>query len=78
MKPIKDEELRYEYNTRGYMLYYRDKPIGGAGVSKTSRGCKGNLKLNKDTGELVKRNILNGRIDKFMLDVILKIQAEQE
>ena len=30
--PIEEKDLWYEYNTRGYMLYYKDRPIGGAGI----------------------------------------------
>lgn len=73
---ISPTDLHYEYNSRGYMLYYKNKPIGGAGISKSARGHRGNTKLFKDNAETTLQGILHGRIDKYMLDAILEINAE--
>ena len=71
---IDPKDLHYEYDSRGYMLYYKDKPIGGAGISKSTKGHRSNIKLNRDCAEATKQGILHGRIDKYMLDAILAIQ----
>lgn len=70
---IDPKDLHYEYNSRGYMLYYKDCPIGGAGISKSARSCKGNLKLFEQAAKAEKQAILHGRGQKYMLDEIEKI-----
>lgn len=73
--PIDEKDLWYEYSTRGYMLYYKDRPIGGAGISKSAKGCRDNLKLFKEQAEMDKRAILKGYGQRY-LEVIAKIQKE--
>lgn len=63
---MKDTDISYSYNTRGYMMYYKGKPIGGAGISKTAKGCRSNLKLFKDAAEATKRQLLRGTGDSYM------------
>ena len=70
---MKPEELSYQCNVKGYMLYYKGKPIGGAGISREAKGCRSNLKLFRDSAENTKRAILAGRIDAFMREEIVKI-----
>lgn len=48
-------DLSYSYDTKGYMMYYKGKPIGGAGIDKYAKGCKANLKLFKEQAELTKK-----------------------
>lgn len=72
------DELYYEYNTKGYMLYYRGKPIGGGGIDKYAKGCRANLSLFRTYAEVDKREILSGRGQKRYLDLIEKIDADEE
>lgn len=67
---IKAKDIHYEYTTKGYMLYYKDEPIGGAGIDKYAKGCRANLKLFKQQAELDKRRILSGYGDKRYMDCI--------
>ena len=71
---IDPKDLHYEYDSRGYMLYYKDKPIGGAGISKNARGHRSNTKLFRDSAEATLQGVLHGRIDRYMLDEILARQ----
>ena len=74
---INPKDIHYSYDTRGYMMYYKDKPIGGAGISKEAKGCRANLKLFKEQAEIEKRRIVSGfehRYDK----VIQEIEEEQK
>ena len=73
--PINEKDLWYEYSTRGYMLYYKDRPIGGAGISKSAKGCRDNLKLFKEQAEMDKRAILKGYGQRY-LEAIAEIQKE--
>ena len=57
---INPQDLYYTYDTKGYMLYYKEQPIGGAGIDKHAKGCRSNLKLFRDLGAYEKRCILNG------------------
>lgn len=73
---INPNDIHYSYDTRGYMLYYKDKPIGGAGLGKGVSGCRANLKLFKEQAEIEKRRIVNGIISEYMLKKIQKINEE--
>lgn len=75
---IRAEDIHYEYDTRGYMMYYKNKPIGGAGIDKYAKGCRSNLKLFRDCAEETKRKILAGYIDNYMRDRIREIDKEME
>lgn len=66
--------IHYEYDTRGYMLYYKSKPIGGVGIAKSAKGCKQNLKLFREQAELAKRSIINGYGEKRYIDEIDRIE----
>lgn len=74
---INPNDIYYSYDTRGYMMYYKDKPIGGAGIGKEAKGCRANLKLFKEQAEIEKRRILSGLISKYMLEQIQKIDKEE-
>ena len=73
---IEAKDIHYEYNTRGYMMYYKGKPIGGAGIGNGAKGCRSNLKLFRDYAESTKRSIVSGHIDVYMREQIEKIDAE--
>lgn len=74
--PIDEKDLWYEYSTRGYTLYYKDKPIGGAGILTSAKGCRANLELFKEQAKKDKQAILNG-CDKPYLEAIAEIQKEE-
>lgn len=73
---IEEKDIYYSYNTKGYMLYYKDKPIGGVGIDKHAKGCRSNLKLFREQAEYDKRAILNGYGEKRYLECIAKIKEE--
>lgn len=74
---INPTDIHYSYDSRGYMMYYKDKPIGGAGINKKAKGCLANVKLFKEQAELEKNRILNGFINSYMLENIRKIDEEE-
>ena len=73
---VNANDISYSYNTKGYMFYYKGKPIGGAGIDKNAKGCQSNLKLFKEQAELDKRAILNGYAKRY-LDAIADIDKEE-
>lgn len=73
---VNANDISYSYNTKGYMFYYKGKPIGGAGIDKNTKGCQSNLKLFKEQAELDKRAILNGYAKRY-LDAIADIDKEE-
>lgn len=75
---MKESDISYSYNTRGYMMYYKGEPIGGAGIDKSAKGCRSNLKLFKEGAEVTKRWLLKGIGDKFMLDAIKAIDERAQ
>lgn len=75
---INENDIHYSYDTRGYVMYYKDKPICGAGIDKYAKGCRANLKLFRECAERTKRQILAGYIDEYTKDLIRKIDASME
>ena len=73
---MNEKDISYTYDTRGYMMFYKGKPIGGAGISKNAKSHRGNLKLFRDAAEATKNQILRGCIDEFMRNEIIKIEKE--
>ena len=74
---INPDDVYYTYSTRGYMMYYKGKPIGGAGIAKSAKGCRSNLKLFKDLAESTKQRICSGFVDAYMKEQIEKIDKEE-
>lgn len=72
------EDIHYEYNTRGYMMYYKGEPIGGAGIDKRAKGSRGNLKLFKAAAEATKRELIAGRGNYYMKSEIVAIERRQQ
>lgn len=70
---IDTDEIHYEYNTRGYMMYYKGIPIGGAGIDRNAKGSSANLKLFRECADRTKRQMCAGYIDKYMWDEICRI-----
>ena len=70
-------DIHYTYNTRGYMMYYKDQPIGGAGIDKYAKGCRSNLSLFKEAAAATKRDLLAGRGSKYMMDCIREIEQTE-
>lgn len=78
-KAPRAEDIHYSYDTRGYMMYYKGQPIGGAGIDKYAKGSRGNLRLFRESAEVTKRELVRGGGSQYMKDCILKIdQAEEE
>jgi len=78
------KDFVYSYGCDGYTIYYKNKPIGGAGVklprSKPLRGnqAKENCKLFKESAEREIANILSGSIAPHMQSAIKEIDNEKE
>ena len=75
---MKPEDIGYRYDTKGYMMYYKGKPIGGAGIGKFAKGCRSNLKLFRECAERDRQGLLAGCGSKMYLDNIKKIDDEGE
>lgn len=71
------EDIHYEYNTRGYMMYYKGQPIGGGGIDKHAKGCRSNLKLFREYAESTKRSLVAGIGSKYMMDEIAAIDMRE-
>lgn len=67
------KDFSYTYDYFGYMIQYKNQNIGGAGVIERSKKLKSNLKLYKEEAESTISDILQGRIDSHMLEVIKRI-----
>lgn len=74
---INPKDISYEYSTIGYMMFYKGKPIGGAGIDKNEKGCVSNLKLFKREAELTRLRLCQGYGDQFMYEQIKKIESEE-
>ena len=61
--------IHYEYNKRGYMLYYKGKSIGGAGIEKSAKGCRSNLKLFREQAERDIQSIINGYNKRYINEI---------
>ena len=71
-----ESDISYSYDTRGYMMMYKGKPIGGAGISREAKASRANLKLFRQSADATKREILSGRISEPMKRAIAKIDDE--
>lgn len=69
-------DITYTYSTRGYMLYYKGKPIGGVGILPEAKGCRSNVKLYRDYAENEKRKILSGFVNEMFSSAMKKIDEE--
>lgn len=75
---ISRNDFHYSFDTKGYMIYYQNNPIGGAGIDKQCTGCKANLKLFKESAEQDINNIMKGRGQTRYLNEINKIQSQNK
>lgn len=74
------KDFTYEYSSRGYMLFYKGQPIGGAGILHSARGPVGRqvapqLAENKKDAETAIQNILVGNPGRIYKEAIEKIDA---
>lgn len=73
-KAPKAEDITYTYNNRGYMMYYKGQPIGGAGIDKrAARSCRRNIPLFQKSAEATKRQLVAGCGDSYMMNLIRAI-----
>lgn len=78
-KAPKAEDITYTCNNRGYMMYYKGQPIGGAGIDKrAARNCKKNTLLFQKSAEATKRQLVAGCGGKYMMDLIRAIDNARE
>ena len=78
-KAPRAEDITYTYDTRGYMMYYKGQPIGGAGIDRTARAHRSNLSIFKRSAEATKRELVAGLGGEYMKSCILAIdRAERE
>ena len=77
-KMINPDDIHYEYDSRGYMMFYKGNPIGGAGIGKEAKGCRSNVELFHECAKRTKERICAGYIDRYMLEVIERIDSENE
>lgn len=73
---INANDITYSYNSRGYMMYYKEQPIGGAGIDKSSKGSRANIELFHQQAKLTKNRLLQGYGNKYMLEKIEKIKSQ--
>lgn len=77
-KVPKAEDISYYYNAKGYMMTYKGRPIGGAGIDRTARGCRSNLKLFKQAAETTKSELARGGGSEYMKACIMEIDRAEE
>ena len=68
-------DITYNYDSRGYTMYYKGKPIGGAGIAKSAKGHRSNLTLMRSYAESTKNSLLHGG-EPYMQEQIKKIDWE--
>ena len=77
MRKLSEADIHYSYNARGYMMYYKGQPIGGAGIDKSAKGSSSNLKLFRQNAEATKRTLLAGGGDAYMKAAIQAIDRAE-
>lgn len=72
---IKETDITYVWDHGGYMLYYKRKALGGAGVAGVAKRTPGNLKHHQEQAENAKQETLAGRRH---AEQVAKIDREME
>lgn len=76
------EDFRFTYSAEGYMIEYKGKTIGGAGIigKYKGRGRSREQQINsyKEEAEREIRSIINGNGQKRFYEVINKINYDIE
>ena len=77
---IKQEDFTIQCNKGGYMIYYKDKPIGGAGTltrGKNLRGRAASIQTHdyRNMGNYDIQRILRGQGDQRYYEAINKINS---
>ena len=73
---INPNALTYTYTSRGYTMYYKGLPIGGAGTDTEKKPHRSNVRLYKELAEIDKQRLLNGTGSKLMYDAIREIDSK--
>ena len=76
----KRDDFSYTYNSRGYMVQYKGKNIGGAGISKNAKSPVGQAAtiqkmIYKVCAEAAINAVIKGCGSKHMLDSIHEIEG---
>jgi hypothetical protein len=78
---VSEYDLSFTYSAYEYMLYYRNKPIGGACVrpKKNYKGMaiRSNSDCMRTQAQLELNRIVEGRADPYKKLAIEKIQAKE-
>jgi len=77
------EDFSYSYNSRGYMIFYKTKPIGGAGILPDARGPRGRqvqkqLDEYRHEADITIRDIMNGRMSERQRKLIEAIDRGEK
>lgn len=77
---IQDKDLTFTYNEYGYMLYYKNKPIGGA-EARPDRPYRGmavvsNRDYYRGQAQLTMNQISQGRVPHYMAEAIKNIEGK--
>lgn len=70
---INPNTITYSYTSRGYTMYYKGLPIGGAGTITEKKPYWTNISVYKKLAEVEKQRLLNGTGSKLMYDAIHEI-----
>lgn len=76
---LNKEDLTFSANAFGYMIFYKEKSIGGAGTEVKKKHWRhriADMKYYTKIAKMVIRDILNGIIRKDMREAIEKIINE--
>jgi len=78
---INPEDITYDSDSTGYMMYYKGKPIGGAGSlpsdkKKHWRNVSKDVSMYGGMAETMRQNILNDNMGRGMREAIEEIDAE--
>ena len=73
MNEILDKDLSFTFDACGYMLYYKDKPIGGAGTKERGRKLASNIEFYRGQAQLTMNMISQGRGPHHIMEAIKTI-----
>lgn len=76
-KAPKAEDIDYTYDARGYMMYYKNQPIGGGGLLKNAKGRRGNVRIFKNYAEVTKQQLVAGIGSQYMMERIKAIDEAE-
>lgn len=81
MKTLSRDDFSYTCDSQGYMLYYRNKPLGGAGSLPSAkprhwRHKRADVQMYKESAEHDIDRLVNGSGEKRFMDIIKKVMGQ--